>query len=181
MELSRNFAAQALKKADTFDLEYEWKLLSFLGGVDYPSDKLNDNLIQKRRERVKLWLHAIHRLETSKDSNFNPDDLPQLNIAPPPSTGLPAGVSPEAIRDEKLRNEYEKAIAANTKKVKYYNKQSRLRIDENFFVNKIAVNYISTAYSKSPTNLTELDKLLDEYHIPENIRGMIKVQIQSSK
>lgn len=172
MEKSRELTSISLKKADTFDLSLEWKLLLFLGSFDYPIDKLNESQVQQRRERVELWLHAIRRLESEKDKNFNPDNVPSLKVMPPLSTNLPAGVSPQAIQDTKLRAEYEKAIVENNEKIKYYNKQLRIQREEKFFVEE-GVKYISTAYLKSPGNLKELEKLLKDYNISENVRKKV--------
>lgn len=178
LNLSQDYAIQALEKADTFDLETEWQLLNYLR---YPltKDKLNNSQIQERRERVKLWLHALHRLKTEKDEDFDPNDLPVLNVTPPKGIRVRiAGMSPEAIEDPKLRAEYEKAIAANAKKADYRTKQFLLRQNESSIV-KDAVKYISEMYSQPPANLQELDKLLNDYNISESLREEISNQTES--
>jgi len=178
IEISRNYAGQALKRADTFDLKFQWKLLLFLGN-DSSEKLLDKEQLQLRRERVEFWLHAFRRLENEKDPNFNPNDLPQLNIKPPHSVNLQAGVSPDAINDIEIRAKYEKDIVANSKKTEYYNKQHGLRQDEAFFIKK-GVDYISAAYSKSADNLEELESLLAQYKISWNIQEMLKAQITSN-
>ena len=47
MEISRELASQSLKKANTFDLSIEWKLLLFLGAFDYPIDKLTEKTFER--------------------------------------------------------------------------------------------------------------------------------------
>ena len=179
LNLSQSYAIQTLKKADTFDFEIEWQLLIKLR-YSISESKLSDVQIQERRERVKLWLHLIHRLEVEKDKNFDPNDLPLLNVTPP--EGVPvrfSGMSPDLIKDPQLRAEYEKAIEANAKKMKYYNHQYKLRQNEDFFV-RYATKYISMVYSRPPIDLNELKNLLNEYQIPENMQKLIKEKLQSN-
>lgn len=174
LNLSQDFAVQALKKADTFDLQTEWLILNYLR-YSLSKDELNSLQIRERRERVKLWLHALHRLKTEKDENFDPNNLPQLNVAPPEGVRVAvSGMSPESIEDPKLRAEYEAAIEANRKKTIYYSHQHRLRQNEDSII-KNAVKYISKVYSQPPVDLKELEELLNEYDIPQNIRELIKV------
>lgn len=179
LNLSQEYAIQALKKADTFELETEWHLLLYLR---YPvaETALNDLQMRERRDGVKLWLHALRRLETEKDEKFDPKDLPVLNVTPPEGARVRfSGMSPESIEDPKLRAEYEKAIEANAKKIVYYNKQYRLRQDEDFIL-KNAVKYISKFYSRQPVNSEELEGLLNEFKIAEDIKKSIKTEISSA-
>lgn len=173
-ELSQDYATQSLKKADTFDLEIEWRLLSFLR---YPHSEKDKIAIRQRAERVKLWLHIVYRLKREKDENFDPNDLPTLNVTPPRGNIRIAGMSPEAIKDPKLRAEYEAALKANAKKLEYYNKQYILRRDEEFIV-KDAVKYISKMYSLPPKNLNELQGLLNNFNVSNNLKERIEAEIQ---
>ena len=152
-------------------------MLLFLDAFDYSVEKLTENQTKQRKERVELWLHAMRRLKAEKDENFNPDDVPSLKVMSPLSTNLPAGVSPQAIQDTKLRAEYEKAIVANNEKIKYYNKQLRIQREEKFFV-ELAIEYISTAYLKFPTDFEELRKLINSYRISENIQRKIEAKMK---
>ncbi|MGB7068425.1 MAG: hypothetical protein WBD22_02940 [Pyrinomonadaceae bacterium] len=177
LHLSQGYAVQAFKKSNTFDLETEWRLLMYLR-YSLSEIELNDTQIQERRERVRLWLHALHRLEVEKDENFDPDDVPSLNVAPPTGVRVGfAGMSPEAIKDPKLRAEYEAAIEANAKKAEYRAGQFRLRQNENFIV-KNAVKYISKVYSISPKNLGELQELLNDSRVSDDLKREIETKIQ---
>jgi 3-methyladenine DNA glycosylase Tag len=49
-----------------------------------------------------------------------------MTATPPPESGLPSGVAPEAIRDPAVRAAYENQIAANQAKLKAYGFQSKL-------------------------------------------------------
>lgn len=168
----RALAIHALAKADTYDLDFEWHFLLFLGVIDANSENLSDGEILQRSLGTKLWLHAIMRLEGLKDANFNPDDLPFLSVSPPDGSGYPAGVAPEAITNSKIRATYEKAIAANTKKMLYFNEQLAILRQEKFFVIQ-GVDYIARAYSVGPTNITELEALLDAFRVSSPVRKSI--------
>jgi len=127
----------------------------------------SEEWIKERAYKAKLWLHAWQRLEKEIDRKFNFDD-PQneieLNVAPPPVTGLPSGVAPESIKDPKLRAEYETAIAKNTEKIQKANTQNTLRnLDKR--ISKRAEEFIIAEYSIKPYNLKELRQLLNGYQI----------------
>lgn len=172
LELSQKYAVAALKSSEFFDLETEWFLLMYLR---YPLQGkiLDESGVQQRRERVKLWLHALHRLEREKAKNFNPNDLPALNVEPPKGVNGIAGMSPENIKDPGLRAAYERAIDENKKKVEYFNLQLKLRQNEASMI-KNGIEYISTVYAQEPFGLQELDKLLDVYDVSEPLRKNIK-------
>jgi len=54
--------------------------------------------------------------------------LLQLNLAPPPETGLPAGVAPDSIKDPGLRRAYERAIEENNQKIRRARYQHALHL-----------------------------------------------------
>jgi hypothetical protein len=95
-----------------------------------------------------------------------------LNVAPPAGTGLPAGVAPEAIKDPKLRAEYETALAANAAKSRNYNDQQWLQLNAPSFF-KEAENYVVNAYKKPPPNLPQLERLLSSSIPDEQARKRI--------
>jgi hypothetical protein len=171
-DLSQKYAVRALKRAETYDLETEAHLLLRL---EYPIQPtvLDENGIKQRRERAGLWLHALRRLETEKDKHFDPKATGPMNASPPEETGLPPGVSPEAVKDLKLRAEYEKAIEENRKRIEHFNWQYRLRQNEPWIIDG-GVKYISKAYAYSASDPKELDQLLEEYSISKDIRTKIK-------
>jgi hypothetical protein len=75
---------------------------------------------------------------------------------------MPSGVSPEDIKDPKLRREYEEAIQANNRKAELLNKwwaHDRLVKSKDFFVKK-AERFFVQAYSQGPPNLIELNAML---------------------
>ena len=123
----------------------------------------------ERNRKTKLWLHAWKQLERNINRSFDFSNRPALNLTPPPETGLPAGVAPEAIKDVKLCGRYEAALAANTSKAREYNRQFELRsLDEVF--PKRAEEYLVRVYSRPPYDVLELRRYLTSYGISKNIR-----------
>jgi hypothetical protein len=174
-ELSQKYAVTALKKADSFDLETEWFLLTYL---QYPLKPPAEDSpeIRKRPEMVRLWLHALHRLESEKDKNFDPDDTGTMNVVPPQGAG-PAGMSPEMIKDPKLRAEYEKAIDENNKKIRYRNHQFQLRRHGPIIIRE-AIEDISKMYTKSPSDMAELTELMVDANISKGLQKNIKIAVE---
>ncbi len=115
-----------------------------------------------RERKARLWLAAWRRVAGSINPTFNFDDRPLLNVLPPLATGLPAGVSPESIKDPKLRAEYEAAIADNSAKAQRYSDQQYLKQNAARFFAE-AERYLVSAYSRSPLDLPELNGLLTAY------------------
>ncbi|WP_343729599.1 hypothetical protein [Duganella sp.] len=77
-------------------------------------------------EQRALW----RAIGSAIDHEMHPEDgdLPQLNLAPPPETGLPAGVAPDSIKDPALRQAYERAIEENKRKVQRAHYQHALQL-----------------------------------------------------
>jgi hypothetical protein len=114
-----------------------------------------------RMEKLQLQLAVLGQLDSSLEPSFNLNDLPSLNVGPPPETRLPSGVDPTSIADPRLRSEYERAISANQQKAKKYKLQSKLHQIDRRATTQIEAHLAST-YSASPGDLAELDKLFDD-------------------
>jgi hypothetical protein len=173
---SERFALTALSNPD-FSIEREWELLSYLQEDLNPAD--SKDWVKERGEKARLWLHGWRRLEKETDPRFNKDDRPFLNIVPPVETQLPAGVAPEAIKNEKLRAEYTAAIAANAEKTRRYNQQYILRRDGPAFMNA-AKKYLVRAYSKPPQNPDELRRYLTAYITDTAARRTLLAEVRKN-
>jgi len=72
---------------------------------------------QIRKKDVEVRLHAWKRLVNAIDPTWDANDVPLVNVMPPlaagPPGGVAPGVAPEAIKDPKLRAQYEAAIEKN--------------------------------------------------------------------
>jgi len=60
-----------------------------------------------RQREFEAWLEVLQRIERAHDPTWDPNTPMFRNISPPPGTGLPSGVAPEAIKDPELRAQYE--------------------------------------------------------------------------
>jgi hypothetical protein len=77
-------------------------------------------------EKLQLLLAVFNHIDAKIDPKFDLEDLPAMNVAPPPESGLPAGVDPKSIADPAIKAQYENGIAANQAKAKLFEFQSSL-------------------------------------------------------
>lgn len=174
---SEKCAFQALSHSGTFSLRLETQLLGFVrrnlssAAPAWPNE---------RSAKAQLWLHAWGQLERDINRSFNFNDHPFLNIAPPSDTGLPAGVSPEAIKDPLLRARYEAAIAENTRKTIEFNRQFELKYLDGILP-KNAEEYLVKVYSEPPHNDQQLNIYLISYGIGRPIRERILNEIRKNR
>jgi hypothetical protein len=77
--------------------------------------------------KLQTLLMAWNQLDAKVVPNFDFSDVPEMSVAPPAASGLPAGVDPSSIKDPDTRLEYEKQLVANRAKTVTYNLQSDLR------------------------------------------------------
>jgi len=117
---------------------------------------------ETRLQNAQMWLKTWNRLENEKDEQFNPANLPSINVSPPAKTGLPPGVSPDAIQDPQLKQEYLQALEKNRIIIEQYNHQyGLLQLEAPF--KRVATGYLINSYSQPPANLEEIQKLLEIY------------------
>jgi hypothetical protein len=167
-DLEQRFAKLAFQKPGEMPLEVELGLVGHLQSNIEGEMKLlkGPAWTQDRREKVKRLFHAWGRLEGALEDDFDvndPSNMPRRNVSPPEGvSNLPAGASPDQIKDAALRAEYEAAIAANARKAERYNRQYRLRqLDKVFSRN--AEKLVITVYSQSPFDLEDLRQQLDAH------------------
>jgi len=132
-----------------------------------------------RREKAQFWLEAWVRVSKAIDPSFDFDDRPLLNVPPPPSTGLPAGVSPSSVKNPQLRGEYEHAIALNRAKIEQYNQQSWLKLNGPRVFKEVE-QYLGNAYSRAPSDLQELQQLLSRYIQDASVRDRVLREVRKS-
>jgi hypothetical protein len=125
-----------------------------------------------RLAKTKLWLEAWRRVSGSIDPNFDFEDLPLMNVSPPNGVALPPGISPESIRDPKLRRDYETAIVQNAAKATRFNEQYWLKNNAARFLGHVE-RYLINAYSRPPDDLPGLDQLLSEYVADKDVHSRV--------
>jgi len=178
--LAQTFAMRALAVSDRVPLETEWQLLWYVrSAVDEAGKKVSGDAWAVLRERqAKLWLHAWKRLVNAMDRNWDPRDVPAINLAS--NCGLPSGVSPEAIRDPDARAKYEAAIEANRKKAEEYNKQDKLRSLGKRFL-PLAERTLVQAYRTPPRRNEELRKHLRAFLPDGDVEARILSAVQEAE
>lgn len=124
-----------------------------------PPDITQEAWKRLRAEKAALWLATWQRIVASVVPGFDFADLPMVNVAPPDAAGLRAGISPDDVKDPRLRAEYEKAIAANSAKTIRFSEQYWLQQNAPPF-RASAERYLVRAYSRPPNDLAELERLL---------------------
>jgi len=155
-----NRYAASLLGSGNLTIEENIQFVEFLA-LDPPV--IDENAWKSLREqKARFWLVAWRRVASSLDPTFQFDDRPYINVPAPPGSGVPAGSSPESIRDKGLRAEYERAIAENSTKGRRYNEQYYLRQNAPRFFGE-AERYLVSAYARAPIDLPELEVLLAEY------------------
>jgi hypothetical protein len=177
---SERFARIALSHAGMFSWEYQSDLVDALG---YQRFSLPETAwVRERREKTELWLHAWRRLEKEFDPTFDVNDrksLPAMRVTPPFATGLPAGTPPSAIKDPKLRAQYEAAIADNNNKAERVNRQLPLHAHGPSFKAR-AERWLIQAYSQQPRRVGELKRYLQVYVRDYKARARILKRIETN-
>jgi hypothetical protein len=130
-----------------------------------PSISADGDWLRERREKTGFWLRAWRQLERQFDPTFDINDRknrPLMRVFPPDETRLPAGTLPSAIKDPKLRAQYEAALAENKRKVERANQQIPLIARGPSFKAR-AEHVLIYLYSKPPFRTNELRQYLETY------------------
>ena len=117
-----------------------------------------------RRDSLDLWLHMLDLIDRFLDPQFDPNDVPELRVQPPPDSDgktYPAGSDPTLIKDPQSRAKYEKAIAANLAKANNYRLQINLR-RLNQSIPERAESFIHKSYASTPEDQKELRSAIDK-------------------
>jgi len=162
--LAQSFAIRALEKADDMPLDVECRLVrNVQRKTDVDGKPIEGEArAQLRRRQATLWLHAWQRIENTIDKNWDPNKTRYAKVCPPAATGLSPGVAPSAIKDPKLRAEYEAAIEANRQKIARATLQIRARDLKKYWIPG-AERFIIRSYIEAPAGDDELKSLLDSY------------------
>jgi hypothetical protein len=150
---------RTLKRQHEMELQLQEHLLKMLHlrRLHESRQKLGEESFQARRKaHAAAMLQTIAQAERERDESWDPEDLPSSNLAPPIATGLPSGVSPEAIKDPQLRAIYERQIEANWKKADRYRQQHQIRHMEQHFYPLVRQRWLARLYS--PDELEELGR-----------------------
>jgi len=111
----------------TEEIEVLRRALDALASTTAASTAPNSDSSDVVSQKTRLFLDVFNAIDGKSIANFNFDARPSMTTAPPPESGLPAGVDPESIADPTLRARYVKDIAIDQQKVRTYKLQSDLR------------------------------------------------------
>ncbi|MFH1968805.1 MAG: hypothetical protein ABIJ53_00645 [Verrucomicrobiota bacterium] len=178
--IARKYALSALDKPDMIPLPLELELIGHVMTPIGISNASNTNdFSQLRKEDVAIRLHAWRRLINAIDPKWDPDEFimgPNMILSPGVQDG---GTSPDAIKDPRLRAEYEAAIQRNRQKSERHAEQYKLQ-DWLKRYPKRAEKYIVQAYSQPPFNLEELRQALDIYLTDKETKARILDAVEKS-
>ncbi len=113
---------------------------------------------QVRRGALVLWLALFEAAHRHVDDGFNPDDVPELNIQPPATSGgvvYPPGADPALIDDPAARKKYEIDIAESRRKAVWYRLQTTLR-RTNGRIRKQLRDFIVESYTQTESDQNEM-------------------------
>lgn len=174
LELAHEYSMSALRQADAMPLVTEIGLVKCLAdNIEYTTKKVKgDDWEQLRKSRYTVWLHAWSRLINSVDMRIDINQRLPMNPPLPPGVNLPEGVTPEAIKDPKLRAQYEESIQKHHEQANSLLEQRQTRkLLESF--SPLAERYLIEVYSLPPYNIDELQQLLDHSEIAIDVRERI--------
>ncbi len=131
-----------------------------------------------RQAKMILILAAFNSIDSKRIVNFDFDDTPEMNVAPPPEAGLPPGVTVDSIRDPKLRLIYEKDIEKNQVKKQKYNFQLKLKKLNELLTGNFK-EHIEVNYSRKVTDLLEIENLIDKVITSVERNQMLKTMLMN--
>ncbi len=174
-ELLHEYAGLIVAKEPATPLGVEVRLIPLLTAyTGHKATLAGDARAERRARTAQLVFHVWRRIATSRDLDFDFDDVFCLNIPPPPQVQgqWVAGMAPEALSDPTLRREYEKAFEENKRKAEEYGRQYGLRrMWERF--SEQAESYVIKAYSRKPYASDELKRYLKESGLDEETKTRI--------
>ena len=129
------------------------------------------------KSTLKNKLTLIFSLSNLLDKNYTPKyETPYLNIAPPIETGLPSGIAPSAIKDEKLRKQYIKDLEKNKKIAENAIFQQQLKQVRDRWM-EYMVEYISQNYKDEK----QINKLIEDNVTNETTQKELKAKFDAQK
>jgi len=126
-----------------------------------------------RQREFEAWLEVLQRIERAHDPTWDPNTPMFRNISPPPGTGLPSGVAPEAIKDPELRAQYEADLRRMAELARRGKANQDLEYLRKRALRRIA-EFVEYAYCRTREDFEELNSLLDEYLSDESMKSTLR-------
>jgi hypothetical protein len=170
-----DIAFNAAKGADNAPIEQHLRILLFLlRDRAYERGQLKpQEWAELRASKTGLLLRGWQRLEEEMNRPVLVDGPFFLNVQPPREAGgLPAGVSPLAVKDPEMRAAYEKSLAMNRARTEAWCERVKIeRLAELF--QPLVEKYVVQAYGRPPLATEELDQLLRKHLKDEALKSRI--------
>lgn len=182
MTENQTYLDEARQRAKGFETELEPERLreAYMGLENVVLVAEHD---PKTRARLKSeclieWLRLLQLLDRFLDTKFDPRDVPDELVEPPPIPGgavLRPGADPALIHDPIARAEYEKAIAASRAKANQYRLQTQLhRLNER--ISQLAEAFIRSSYTSSKRDQEELRNAINKIiKDPKRKAGLLEI------
>ena len=139
-------------------------------------DTKSSNWGNRKFEYLWLILSATDSCAKAVDWKFDFSVVPVANVSPPRVTGLPGGISPDAIKDEKIRKEYEAAIESNRKYAELYSDQWQRKAYFESMLNRVNI-YLRTYLTPNERLVTlQLIEKLQSENAKSGVRALVKAQ-----
>ena len=135
---------------------------------------------QQRRVKLELWLKAIDMVDRSIHPTFDRRDVPASNVSRQWRLDLTQGLTPCAIKDPKLRQQYEKAIRDNNDKSDRYNLQHDSGQLDAEWPLRIRI-YVRTEYTSEAEDVKEVSDLLDKLLSSSDRKKQLKKEFFGEK
>jgi len=131
-----------------------------------------------RRDKLTLWLRMLAKAHSASDRNSAPDDKPSRNIAPRSTSEVvyDSGIDPSAIKDPKVREEYEQRLAENARKAqtaRFHSELQRLQVGWTAQLK----SHVSSQYSASREDVAEIDALLSQDVSDDEFRSRLRASL----
>lgn len=118
---------------------------------------------KQKVQKLRLLLRLMTALHRSIDRNWDAQDVPQINIAPPGGLeGGRAGMDPASIKNPELRRQYEEAIRENAEKAERYRLQKGLRKLRDQWTKRLFVVVRTHFDLAEETDREQFEKLMEE-------------------
>ncbi|WP_072784290.1 hypothetical protein [Duganella sacchari] len=131
-------------------------------------------------DKLSAWLAIFGALDSEIAPDFNPEALPQMTVIPPPESGLPAGASPDSIKDPAVRKKYEEALSANKLSTQRFNYQFKLA-EQAERAEAEAEDFIATAWLPDPALTAALKARLGKAKLVPARRTKLQEFINAAK
>jgi hypothetical protein len=137
-----------------------------------------ENSHEWRADKLRLWIRLVANANSASDLNSAPNDRPSRNIAPPSTSEAvyDSGVDPSAIKDPKVREQYEQRLKENSQKAQKARFQSELQRLQGGWTAALK-SHVSSQYSASGEDVAEIDAVLNQDVSDDEFRTRLRASL----